>query len=104
MQLEMDILLYALGGIAALSGLIGVGYYSLKKPKKELPSPQTPSRKDYKSLEDALSKTKAGFWGKLAKNLSGKDTISKKELDDIEEALYTSDLGPKTVDYLISQV
>lgn len=103
--MEMDILLYALGGVAALSSLIGVGYYSLKKPKKD--SSQTtkvPSRKDYKSLEEALSKTKAGFWGKLAQNLSGKDTISKKEIDDIEEALYTSDLGPKTVDYLITQV
>ena len=102
--MELEILLYAIGGLAALFGA-SFGYYSFKKESTSSPTQPTGSpRKDYKSLEDALSKTKEGFWGKLSNTLSGKDKISKKELDDIEEALYTSDLGPKTVDHLITRV
>ncbi|MEM7646212.1 MAG: signal recognition particle-docking protein FtsY [Pseudomonadota bacterium] len=70
----------------------------------EPPTPPTPDRSEYKTLEDALSKTRAGFWGKLTNVFSGKQSISKNEIDDLEEALYTSDLGPKTVDHLIGKV
>ncbi len=61
-------------------------------------------RKEFKSLEDALSKTREGFWGKLKNQFSGKPSIGTSEIDDLEEALYTSDLGPKTVDHLITNV
>ena len=103
--MELEILIYAIGGLAALSGALGFGYYSFKKktPSKTTSLSSSP-RKDYRSLEDALKKTKEGFWGKLSNTLAGKDSISKKEIDDIEEALYTSDLGPKTVDHLITRV
>ena len=66
--------------------------------------PTKPDRSEYKSLEEALSKTRAGFWGKVKGVFSGKQSISSDEIDDLEEALYTSDLGPKTVDHLISKV
>ncbi|MCJ8276278.1 MAG: signal recognition particle receptor subunit alpha, partial [Bdellovibrionales bacterium] len=101
----MEILLCGVMGLAAVSGALGFVYFKSKKPTSTLPtSEKSEARKEYKSLEEALSKTKEGFWGKLTNTLSGKETISKKEIDDIEEALYTSDLGPKTVDHLIGRI
>ena len=87
-------------------GAAGFGAYSWTKRKKKPLTAQSsqPSRKDYKTLEDALAKTREGFWGKIANQLSGHQQVSKSELEDLEEILYTSDLGPKTVDFLISQV
>ena len=72
-------------------------------PQPEPPAPP-PSRKEYKTLEEALVKTKEGFWGRLADRLSGKPSVSSDEIEDLEEVLYTSDLGPKTVDFLLSKV
>ena len=129
--MEIEILIYIISGAVALSGL---GVFVFRKGnKKSLPSdsreslpekrietaPTTPkptepieivdekpqvSRKDYRSLEDALAKTRAGFWGKVKAQFSGQQTISASEIEELEEALYTSDLGPKTVDHLIAKV
>ncbi len=106
--MEFELALYGLMGLSTLLALSG-GYIALRRKKKEpLPTsrekPVVVDRKKYKSIEEALSKTKEGFWGKLTLQLAGKNQISKKELDDLEEALYTSDLGPKTVDFLMSRV
>lgn len=103
--MEIDILIYSLTGLISLSGL---GYFFLRNKTTstaKLPtSDKQAARKEYRSLEDALSKTREGFWGKVKNQFSGQATISKKELEQLEEALYTSDLGPKTVDHLIRKV
>ncbi len=78
---------------------------SVEEPVIEKPTEKIPKdRKQLKSLEDALSRTRAGFWGKLKSQFSGKPSIGSNEIEDLEEALYTSDLGPKTVDHLITNV
>ena len=56
------------------------------------------------SLEEALLKTRQGFWEKLKNSFSGKSAIDHSELGKVEEALYTSDLGPRTVGYLIEKL
>ena len=143
--MELELLLYIVGGLAALSG---VGFVVLRKPKQleqKTPTPEknetsttdkiaettesvqaqeqqttiqteatpqtqtkvsTPekARSDLKTLEEALAKTKAGFWGKVKSAFSSSQTIGSAEIEDLEEALYTSDLGPKTVDHLIQKV
>ncbi|MCB0378133.1 MAG: signal recognition particle-docking protein FtsY [Bdellovibrionales bacterium] len=109
--MELEILL-AIG--AAIVAISGVGFVFLRKPQKaKTPHPplkgaegtlEKTSRKDYKSLEDALLKTKESFWGRMSQRLSGKSSLNKSDLEDLEEILYTSDLGPKTVDHLISKV
>ncbi len=99
---NLELLTYIGSGIAVLT-FSGLGFYFLKKPSTNKTRSQESSRKDYRSLEDALSKTKEGFWGKVKNQFTG-STISKAELDSLEEALYTSDLGPKTVDHLITRV
>ncbi len=54
------------------------------------------------SLKIALQKTEENFFGRIRKAFSNAD--KKKVLDEIEEVLYTSDLGPSTVQKLLGVV
>lgn len=54
------------------------------------------------TLQSALKNTEQSFFGRIKKALSSHD--SSKILEEIEEILYTSDLGPKTVQKLLSAV
>lgn len=53
-------------------------------------------------IHQALSKTKDSFFGRIKNAFSNTD--KKKVLEEIEEVLYTSDLGPKTVQKLLDKV
>lgn len=53
------------------------------------------------SIFDALSATRKNIWGRISAVLGGSQISN---LDDIEEILYTSDLGPQTVQRLLSKV
>ncbi len=54
------------------------------------------------SLEQALSGTKARFWGRLQSLWSSNSNVA--DIDEIEEILYTSDLGPQTVNKLLESI
>jgi fused signal recognition particle receptor len=56
------------------------------------------------TVSDALKKTEENFFGRIKNALTKNINDLKKVLDDIEEILYTSDLGPKTVERLLSKV
>jgi fused signal recognition particle receptor len=61
-------------------------------------------RHEPKALSSALQNTRGSFFGRI-KNLFGtKVSLSAGELDDLEEILYTSDLGPQTVQRLLAAV
>jgi fused signal recognition particle receptor len=53
------------------------------------------------SIFDALSATRKNIWGRISAVLGGSQISN---LDDIEEILYTSDLGPQTVQRLLTKV
>jgi len=55
-----------------------------------------------KSLKEALAKTEQNFWGRI-KNVFQHQEI-KQNIEEIEEVLYTSDLGPQTVQRLMGSV
>lgn len=55
------------------------------------------------TVSEALQKTEENFFGRIKKAFSS-STEKKKVLDEIEEILYTSDLGPKTVERLLAKV
>ena len=55
------------------------------------------------SLEDALKNTQKNFWGRIGNHFLG-SKLNSKDLEEIEEILYTSDLGPKTVQRLFSTI
>ncbi len=56
------------------------------------------------SVSDALKKTEENFFGRIKNAFTKNSTEKKKVLDEIEEILYTSDLGPKTVERLLTKV
>jgi len=65
------------------------------------------SRKKKKSqerLEQGLAKTRSSFFGKINRLLRGKNTVDEAVLDDLEEALITSDVGVKTTLDIIQHI
>lgn len=80
---------------------------SLKKELDDLKSKveQSPQEKvpTGKTLKEALSQTRAGFWGRISQGFSA-SASRDDHLELIEEVLYTSDLGPKTVQKLFSNL
>jgi fused signal recognition particle receptor len=55
-------------------------------------------------LEEGLEKTRSSFFGKLNRLVRGKDTVDATVLDDLEEVLATSDVGPTTTVDIIERV
>ena len=55
-----------------------------------------------KNLKQALAQTEQNIFGRI-RNLFGSDSKTP-ELEDIEEVLYTSDLGPQTVEKLMGSL
>ncbi len=62
------------------------------------------TQKDQARLEEGLEKTRTSFFGKLDRALRGRDTVDEEVLDDLEEALVTSDVGVKTTLDIIKRV
>ncbi|RLD17439.1 MAG: signal recognition particle-docking protein FtsY [Caldiserica bacterium] len=60
------------------------------KPKTVAPAPPAPT-----SLEDGLAKTRTGFVAKLS-NMFGRGEIGEDEIEEIEEILFTADIGVRT--------
>lgn len=60
--------------------------------------------KQQESLESGLEKTRTSLFGKLNKLVRGKDRVDEDILDDLEEALVTSDVGVKTTVEIIRKV
>jgi fused signal recognition particle receptor len=55
-------------------------------------------------LRDGLTKTRSGFTGRLDQLLFGKKEIGEDLMEDLEEVLFTSDLGVATTQELIHLV
>ena len=55
-------------------------------------------------LQEGLEKTRSTFLGKIGRALRGKDQVDDQVLDDLEEALVTSDVGVKTTVDIIRRV
>lgn len=56
------------------------------------------------SLEAGLEKTRTSLFGKLNRLVRGKDQVDAEILDELEEALVTSDVGVKTTVEIIRRV
>ncbi|HIG73700.1 MAG TPA: signal recognition particle-docking protein FtsY [Bacteroidetes bacterium] len=62
------------------------------------------NKDDQDKLEAGLEKTRSGFFGKISRAVAGKDTVDDEVLDDLEEALVTSDVGVKTTVDIIGRI
>ncbi|MDE2732658.1 MAG: signal recognition particle-docking protein FtsY [Bacteroidota bacterium] len=61
-------------------------------------------RKDQERLEEGLSRTRTGLMTKLNRLVRGRRTIDEDVLDDLEEALITSDVGVATTLNIIDRI
>ncbi len=72
--------------------------------KKKEKGEQKESRGLIARLKEGLTKTRSGFTGRLDQILFGKKEINEDLLEDLEEVLFTSDLGVATTQELIRLV
>lgn len=76
---------------------------SAKVPAKV--SPEAPANVPAATtVSVALGKTRASLFGRIQNLFGGKQTLSDTEREELEEILYTADLGPKTVQDLLDHV
>ncbi len=61
-------------------------------------------KKEKESLDQGLQKTKAGFFDKIAKAVAGKSTVDEEVLDNLEDALVSSDVGIDTTIEIIKKI
>ncbi len=62
------------------------------------------SKDKKEKLDKGLEKTKDNVFGKISRAVAGKSTIDELALDDIEEALITSDIGVETTLKIIEKL
>jgi fused signal recognition particle receptor len=62
------------------------------------------SKEKKESLDQGLSKTKEGFFDKIARAVVGKSTVDAEVLDNLEEVLITSDVGVETTIKIIKRI
>lgn len=61
-------------------------------------------KKEKESLDQGLQKTKEGFLSKITKAIAGKTTVDEEVLDELENALVSSDVGIDTTVTIIKNV
>ena len=67
-------------------------------------APDEPKPVEQERLEEGLEKTRSSFLGKLSRLVAGRDTVDEAFLDELENALVTSDVGVKTTLDIIKRV
>lgn len=72
---------------------------------KELtPIPATEEKPKGKTLKEGLKKTRGGFISKIGSLFSRKKEIDEEFLEELEEVLFTADIGPFTSENLLNHV
>ena len=62
------------------------------------------NRERKEKLDQGLEKTKTSFLSKLARSITGRDTVDDEVLDNLEEVLVTSDVGVDTTLEIIRRI
>jgi len=75
-----------------------------KEKPEEDKKPEEEKKGFFRKLRQGLSKTRSGFTERLDKLVFGKKEIDAELLEDLEELLFTSDLGVATTQELIDLV
>ena len=90
-----------------------MGFFDIFKKKKTEEVVATPEvaqeieqeeKKEQEELNTGLEKTKEGFFSKLHRAVAGRSKVSVEILDDLEEALITSDVGVETTVKIINKI
>ncbi len=62
------------------------------------------SSKEKETLNKGLQKTKTGLFDKIARTVAGKSKVDDEVLDNLEEALITSDVGVETTLRIVERI
>lgn len=61
-------------------------------------------KKEKESLDEGLQKTKENFFSKVSKAIAGKSVVDEEVLDNLEDALVSSDVGIDTTVQIIDRI
>ena len=61
-------------------------------------------KKEKESLDQGLQKTKEGFFARMTRAITGKNTVDEEVLDELEEALVGADVGIETTVKIIDRI
>lgn len=61
-------------------------------------------KKEKENLDQGLQKTKDSFFSKITKAIAGKSTVDEEVLDELENALVSSDVGLETTIRIITSI
>jgi fused signal recognition particle receptor len=77
----------------------------MDKPRGERPAPLSAAEQaERRRYELGLARTRGGFVARLAQLFRGKPRVSTHLKDEVEEVLFTADIGAKTAQKLLDQV
>ena len=62
------------------------------------------TKKKEEELDEGLQKTKSNFLTKISRAIAGKSTVDEEVLDELEQALITSDVGLETTVKIIDRL
>ena len=78
---------------------------SLDQVSEQSPAaPASTEKPKPKDMSQVMEKTRASFFSRLKSVFSAEKGLEGEDLEDLEEILYTSDLGPQTVQRLMDAV
>lgn len=80
-----------------------MGFFSFFKKGSEVEEKQE-LQEAKQTLESGVAKTKESVFGKLSRAIVGKDKVDDEVLDNLEEALVTSDVGVETTLRIIERI
>ncbi|MCQ2361109.1 MAG: signal recognition particle-docking protein FtsY [Paludibacteraceae bacterium] len=80
-----------------------MGFFSFFKKGSEVERKQE-EQQAQQTLESGVSKTKESVFGKISRAIVGKDKVDDEVLDNLEEALVTSDVGVETTLRIIERI
>lgn len=103
---NIEIYFLILGLVLTVAGFLVFKNLQKHAQVKEVTHKKNTTQEDHfsqsQSVEKALVKTQQNFWGRIQNVFQNQE--ARKNFEEIEEVLYTSDLGPKTVQRLMETV
>lgn len=81
-----------------------MGFFSFFKKESTAEQKQEEQKQEQQTLESGVAKTKESVFSKISRAVVGKSKVDDEVLDNLEEALVTSDVGVETTLRIIERI
>ncbi|MCQ2335823.1 MAG: signal recognition particle-docking protein FtsY [Paludibacteraceae bacterium] len=81
-----------------------MGFFSFFKKESTAEQKQEEQKQEKQTLESGVAKTKESVFSKISRAVVGKSKVDDEVLDNLEEALVTSDVGVETTLRIIERI